>query len=630
MADNYWNRALGRRISRRRALAVTGSSAAAAAFLAACGGDDDTSSSSGGDAPIDKSGLLTNPVDTTSKMTRGGTWPTHLNADVPHFDSIGRYHTGAYAQNLMSYSVLADFKTTVVKGETYPLWGFEPEGAASWELSGDGLTLTWKLRPGLKTDPRAPTNGRDYTSEDLAFSYNKFSTLNARRGDIVNSVNPNAPVASSTYPDANTMVWKLAYPSPVLMQKVNRFLMMTKEGDINLASGGYDPLRDMRGTGPFLMTDYQPSVHVVYERNPNYWNKDLPVVDKVIMYIIPDAAQREAQFRAGRIDGGNNIPAIPAPDQRVQTKRELPNLQLVLDSHVPFGNGAGTWMDYRPGSPWLDVRLRRALSMLIDRNLYVDSFLNVSGYAKDGIDVGEIKWHSHLNSPLKEFWLDPQKAAPEGLGERGQWWKYNPAEAKKLVQAAGVTMPFRAPMNKLAGNEYSPPYHEFAEVMKNMFNEGGNFDIYLNPVDYATVFTPKMSVTGNPDGGHDFEGLAFGAIGGTTGGYSDPEATWNTHFSPGGTMYKFEKNFIDPKFVELNQKQAREMDENKRIELVKENQRVLADWFPMILFPGLVKGVTLYQGWHGNGGAIISRNNEVGGWNGHLKYRWIDQTKLPS
>jgi hypothetical protein len=50
----------------------------------------------------------------------------------------------------------------------------------------------------------------------------------------------------------------------------------------------------------------------------------------------------------------------------------------------------------------------------------------------------------------------------------------------------------------------------------------------------------------------------------------------------------------------------------------------------MILFPGLVKSVTLYQGWHGNGGAIISRNNEVGGWNGHLKYRWIDQTKLPS
>jgi ABC-type transport system substrate-binding protein len=198
------------------------------------------------------------------------------------------------------------------------------------------------------------------------------------------------------------------------------------------------------------------------------------------------------------------------------------------------------------------------------------------------------------------------------------------------VAASGRTLPIEAPMNKLAGNEYAPPYHQFAEVMKNMFNEGNVFKIYLNPVDYTTVFTPKMSVTGNPDGGHDFEGLAFGSIGGVTGGYSDPEATWGTHFTPGGTMYKFEKNFVDPKFVELNQKQSREMDEKKRIELVKETQRVLADWFPMILFPGLAKGVTLYQPWFGNAGAIISRNNEAGGWNGHLKYRWLDKSKMTS
>jgi ABC-type transport system substrate-binding protein len=236
-----------------------------------------------------------------------------------------------------------------------------------------------------------------------------------------------------------------------------------------------------------------------------------------------------------------------------------------------------------------------------------------------------------LNAPLREFWLDPQKPANQnGLGEAGKWWKFDPAEARKLVQASGKTMPFPALMHKLAGNEYSPPYHEYAQVMSNMFNEGNIFKITLNPVDYTTVFTPKMSVTGNPKGGHDFEGLAFGAIGGVTGGYSDPEATWNTHFAPGGTMYKFEENFYDPRFGELNEKQSREMDEKKRIELVKEAQRVCADWFPMILFPGLVKGVTLFQGWHGNAGAVVSRNNEAGGWNAHLRYRWLDKSKMPS
>ena len=618
MAKHYWDSILDARLSRRRAITATGAAAAGAAFLAACGGSSDS-----GSTPKDVSGLLTQPVDTMDKAVKGGTWPTVLNADVPHFDSIARYHNLAYAQNLMSYSVLADFKPVVVKGETYPTWGFEPEGAESWEYSPDGLTLTWKLRQGLKTDARAPTNGRLYDTTDLDFAFKKFAALNARRGDILNSVNANSPVISSSYPDARTMVWKLAYPSPVLMQKINRFLMLTKEGDATLPNG-YDPLRTMRGTGPFLLENYEPSVKVTYARNPDYWRKDLPTVDKVEMYIMPDISQREAQFRAGRIDTGG-----PMPENRVQTKKEIPGLQMILDSHLPFGNGSGTWMDYRPGSPWLDVRLRRALSMTIDRNLFIDTFLNVSGFKKDGIDVGEPQWHSHLNSPLKEFWLDPQKAAPQGLGDQGKWWKLDIAEARKLVQATGRQMPFPALMHKLSGNEYAPPYHQYADVMSGMFNEGGIFKITLNPVDYTTVFTPKMSVTGNPKGGHDFEGLAFGAIGGVTGGYSDPEATWNTHFSPGGTMYKFEENFIDQRFLDLNEKQSREMDEKKRIDLVKETQRVLADWFPMILFPGIVKGVNLYQPWHGNAGAYVARHNEAGGWNAHLRYRYLDKSKMP-
>src|SRR5581483_10295463 len=269
MEQSYWSKTLGARLSRRRALAATGLSAAAAAFLVACGGSD--SKSNDGKTAKDASGLLTTPVDTMSKAVRGGTWPTTITADPPHFDSIGKYHTAAYAQNLMSYSVLADFKATVVKpeGETYPTWGYEGEGAESWELSPDGTQLTWKIRGGLKTDPRAPTNGRLYDSDDLKFSWDKFSKLNARRGDILNEINANSPVLSASFPDKQTMVWKLAFPSPVLMQKINRFLMLTKEGDAS--PNGYDPLRDMRGTGPWLMSSYEPSVKVSYERNPNYW-----------------------------------------------------------------------------------------------------------------------------------------------------------------------------------------------------------------------------------------------------------------------------------------------------------------------------------------------------------------------
>src|SRR5688500_17890035 len=150
---SYWNSIVSNRLTRRRAIIATGTAAAAAAFLAACGGGSSSSSSN----QQAGSTLLTKPEDTMAKAVKGGTWPSTVSADPPHFDSIARYHTAAYAQNLMSYSVLADFKTTAVKGEIYPQWGFEPEGAASWEVSNDGLQVTWKIRPRLKTDPRAPT-----------------------------------------------------------------------------------------------------------------------------------------------------------------------------------------------------------------------------------------------------------------------------------------------------------------------------------------------------------------------------------------------------------------------------------------------------------------------------------------
>src|SRR5207249_8608823 len=86
VADSYWERSLGKRVSRRRGLSAMGAAAAGAAMLAACGG---SKSSGGGGGSADKSGLITQPADTTSKAKRGGTlkWfagnePAHLDVQI--------------------------------------------------------------------------------------------------------------------------------------------------------------------------------------------------------------------------------------------------------------------------------------------------------------------------------------------------------------------------------------------------------------------------------------------------------------------------------------------------------------------------------------------------------------------
>jgi hypothetical protein len=82
MAASYWTKASWARVTRRRALALTGMTGAAAAFLAACGGSD-------GDGGSDKSGLLTAPVDTTKQAKRGGTSKWYYGAEPNGFDVAG-------------------------------------------------------------------------------------------------------------------------------------------------------------------------------------------------------------------------------------------------------------------------------------------------------------------------------------------------------------------------------------------------------------------------------------------------------------------------------------------------------------------------------------------------------------
>src|SRR6266511_4308859 len=81
MASNYWSTMLEQRLNRRRALVATGATAAGAAFLAACGGGKE-----GGDGTPDKSGLLSEPEDTTKRAKRGGTSKWFFTAENATLD----------------------------------------------------------------------------------------------------------------------------------------------------------------------------------------------------------------------------------------------------------------------------------------------------------------------------------------------------------------------------------------------------------------------------------------------------------------------------------------------------------------------------------------------------------------
>ena len=203
--SDYWRKILDQRVDRRRAVLATGGFAAGAAFLAACGGSDDKSSSSGGlptgDAmKPDRSGLVAKPEDTSKSAKRGGVYKWSSASEPLHFDGGVQGQAQLNVFNGLAYGSLVQNKPGVGIPSTYS----EVVGdlAESWEVSADKLSITFKLRQGVKWHNKAPVNGRDFDSSDVVANWKRYEAKGGNRAANANSANPNAPIISVTAPDA--------------------------------------------------------------------------------------------------------------------------------------------------------------------------------------------------------------------------------------------------------------------------------------------------------------------------------------------------------------------------------------------------------------------------------------------
>ena len=220
MEKTYWSKVVTQRISRRRALAATGGLGLSAALLAACGGDDDSSStggstggtgstgSTGGTGGTGSSGLVTKVTDTTAQAKRGGTLKDYAQAEPRSLDMVNPqadYNRIAP----FTYSTLLVTKPGHLTAPTGELQG---QLAESYEVSPDGLTVTFKLRQGVKFHNLPPVNGRTFDVDDVKFSFDHYKEFGPLASLVFNDKSPGAPVLSAEATDASTVVLKLKDP----------------------------------------------------------------------------------------------------------------------------------------------------------------------------------------------------------------------------------------------------------------------------------------------------------------------------------------------------------------------------------------------------------------------------------
>ena len=595
--DSYWTKALNGRIRRRRALIGGGAAVVGSALLAACGGSDSSDSTGSGNGS--DNGLVSKPVDTTSKAVKGGVL-TLEGGEPNSFDFTAG--SGAPNYGVHAYSRLVKYET--FKYPDAPVARAAPDAATSWEVSPDGLTYTYKLRPGMKFDPRPPTNGREMTAEDVTFSWNRFATKSSFRSTMVNSIDPEAPVASVTAPDKNTVVAKLAFP----FGPFNIYFGYYRYGQImpvESDGGGFDPKSDARGTGPWRLKSYTPSVGYEYERNPDWYDASRVFLDGLQYAVLPEYSAALAQFQVGRLGTYEVL-----PQDILSTKQAHPEMTLHAGEEFPT---ASSWIrfSYLEGSPFRDERVRQALSLLLDRQLYVETFGNVDQFNKNGLEV-PTRWHSAIPCGMEGFWLDPEDG--NALGAGAKFYKYDPAEAKKLLSAAGHS---GAIQTKFTYATTSP--QEEAAVLKEMWEKNGDFRLTSNVVDFVNEFRPSYSQNFNKH-----EGIAFSGAS----GYPDVDG-WLWVYYKDGSPRAGHVDAAGKADAELNRlivAQRGELDEKKRADLVKDFQRHAAGKMYMLNTPGAATQFNLAWPWLGNFGVFRSNQESWQAAEGWTHY-WIDPSK---
>jgi ABC-type transport system substrate-binding protein len=602
--SGYWSKTLNRRLSRRRALAATGLTAGAAAFLAACGGDDDDDSgveTSGTPeaTPEDTSGLL-QPITEDKDAQPGGVFVLNngSNRDPLHLDGKAQGQIQLNFFQSMAYEALVRNKAGYKEPSTWS--EVEPQLAESWELSGDKLQITFKLRDGVNWQNIPPVNGRPLDSEDVLASWNYFigSDTPNNKASSANAINPAAPIIGWEAPDPQTVVLNLSEPTSMIYQRLAQ--MITGEvGSIYPKEIGetFNAEQGQIGTGGWMLDRFEPSVGLFYSKNPDYWDDSSAWFDEVQVPLIPEYAQQLAQLRTGAL--ATVVPQVLA-DDILPTKQEVPQLQMVAAVAASNSPGASVRFGWDPisgmPSPFLDARTRQAISMAFDRDAYIDVFYNVSKFEAEGLPVATYYYTQMGYVP--DWTLDPLDA--NDFGENAMFYDYNVAEAMKLKEAAESDYEggkFPSFVSGRVNAVFGPIYTQQVEVMDQFARDIG-FDVQAYPLDYNLDYLPKVVTKQGhfevPDMGWAY---AIGAV-------TSPDPTdlflWRYYSKAGVTSGSLGLGTpggppADAQ-VDMLVEQARgEFDSDSRKEIILDLQRMLSGSIYNVPQPGIADQFWLQQ-----------------------------------
>jgi peptide/nickel transport system substrate-binding protein len=509
---------------------------------------------------------------------RGGTLNLRL-WDPPHWDPQLQISYKTHTALTFTHSRLVKHKAgPSVQPGTFPIEG---DLAESWTQPND-TTYVFKLRRGVKWHPKPPVNGRELTADDVVYSMDRFRTVKGNANAyMLASVDKVEAVDKYTvrFTLKEPFVWFLDVLANPMAACIVAKEAVEKFGDLKKWEA-------VIGTGPWMLDSYRPNVGYTYVRNPGYFVPGLPYIDRVEAVVDEDNASRMAAFLGGKYDLGWENPGTINRVDWVQIKDVLKQRRPGLKVMESPSNVMSHIYTRTDKAPFSDIRVRRAMSMAINRQAYIDAtFEGVGSY------------NPPVPAALKD-WAIPF----DQLGEGGQWYKHDPTAAKKHLAEAGSPNGFSATLDFTTYGS-TVLVDQMQLILKDLKAVG--IGAKLNQKEYgayiSTTFYGK------------YDAMAFGP----QTPFLDPDNFLYGQYYPGET--KNHGIINDPVVADMLVRQRRTLDIAKRREVIYGIQKYLAKQQYYIQMPSAVY-VFVWDGAVKNYGPNLGYDQ-----GGRLTAAWLDR-----
>jgi peptide/nickel transport system substrate-binding protein len=364
-----------------------------------------------------------------ANVKTGGTLRTGLLADISSLDG----HLLQGPDNNTTW--LALDRLTQYNDQLQP----QPMLAESWDVAPNQDKITFKLRQGVQWH-----TGRDFTSEDVKWNFNRIKDTKLAAGIWSNYAN----WFTVETPDKYTVVLTSEKPRPSMFDMFEYFNMLDP-----VTMQGPDAKSSLVGTGPFKFVEWVQNDHITLTKNPNYWQSGRPYMDGVQVTIASDPSAAVKQIEGGGLDF-----LVGPPLQDFTRLKSNSKYQAVVH---PFP-GTFYLIQLNVTMPPFDNKtLRQAMNYALDRKRIADTVLQ-----------GTV-------TPKALPWPASSPAYDEAAANS---YQFDLDKAKSMLTQAGVSTPISVDMLPFPG---IPELVDLATIYQSDLAKIG-VNINMLKVDVAT------------------------------------------------------------------------------------------------------------------------------------------------